>query len=667
MKFDFGGYVTKNDLPCSDGRIIRHGAFRDCDGARVPLVWQHMHDSVDNVLGYVDLENRDDGVYGYATLNDTPNGQLAKTMVRHGDIRSLSIYANQLRQRGAEVIHGMICEVSLVLSGANPGAMIDNLNFAHSDGSFDVIEEEAIIGFGEDISLAHADDEKVKVEEEVTETESEPESEPAKGEKTIQSIYDSLDEKQKAVADLLIGMAVEAAKTGKAPTIQHADDDSQSMAAESGSEIADLFDDDETIEDVLDSMSEEQRNAVYALMAMAVEDAGKDPAELAQMLEKSSDQGASSPDDSQNQNGEENLKQSGIEGVEMHNVFEGTGDTTKFLEHSEIEAIFKDARRLGSLKESVLEHGITNIDVLFPEAQAVNATPAQIARRMEWVNVVLSGTHKSPFSRVKSTAVNMTEEEARARGYIKGNKKVEEQIAALKRVTTPTTIYKLQKLDRDDVIDITDFDIIAFMKGEMRTMLDEELARAILVGDGRPQISNDKIKEDCIRPIWSDEDTYAPHYTIDGDKITDPTERAKAFIDSAIRAHKDYKGSGQPTLFVGPELLTEMRMIRDQIGHRLYKNDQELADELRVKNIVEVEILDGYKRDKESKELTFGGIIVNLADYSVGSTRGGEVSLFDDFDLDYNKYEYLIETRCSGALIQPMSALVIDFEGAKKV
>ena len=564
-KYDFGGYVTRNDLRCSDGRTIRHGAFADCDGKTVPLVWQHMHDSPDNVLGHALLENRDDGVYGYCSFNNTPYGVQAKGIVEHGDISSLSIYANKLKQQGGDVIHGVIREVSLVLAGANPGAFIDNLSFSHGDGTYDTIEDEAVIYSGVGIMM-HADEED---EEE--------------------SVPDKND----------------------------------------GSE--------ETVEDVFNTLSEKQKNVVYAIIGAALEGEGGEAAHY------------------------------DYEGDFMkYNVFDAASDEANALTHSDMSAIIEDAKRNGSLKDAAmaylnsdpdaLAHGITDIEILFPEAQMVGGTtPGFIQRRMDWVGSVMNGVHKSPFARFKSNAANITMEEARARGYIKGHQKQEEQFTVMKRSTDPTTIYKLQKFDRDDIIDITDFDVVAWVKGEMRMMLDEEIARAILVGDGRSAASDDKIDETHIRPIWTDDEVFAVHTVLA--RNTSTTD----IIDAIVRAKKEYKGSGQPTLFIGTDLLTEMRLLKDGDGYRRYKNDQELADDLRVKNIVEVEIMDGLTRTVNGKTRDLGCIIVNLADYNTGANKGGQVTLFDDFDLNFNKQEYLIETRLSGALYQPKSALVIEF------
>ena len=644
VKYDFGGYVTKNDLKCTDGRIIRHGAFSSCDGARVPLVFMHNHRDMKNVLGYVDLECRDDGVYGRGVFNNSAEGQDAKERVMHGDITQMSIYANQLKERAKEVYHGVIREVSLVLAGANPGAVIDNLNFVHSDGSFDLIDDEAIIRPAIDFEFHHSDEPEEddgveEVEELQNSREEEDTMEHADEDKTVADVFDGMSEEKQQAAQMLIGLA----------QMQANGEDIEDIAEQAGEPA----EGEPSLQDILDSMTEEERNVVYFLVAKAVEDA----------------EGASEEEEiEQSDNMEE-----GEYTMAHKNVFEQDAyEQGDVLTHADVADIFKAARSYGSLKDAweefalqndydpdSLQHGITNIDRFFPEVQAVQNQPALISRRMEWVDVVLAGVHKSPFSRVKSMAANLTADEARAKGYIKGHQKVEEQIAALKRTTPPTTVYKLQKLDRDDVIDITDFDVVVWMKAEMRMMLNEECARAYLVGDGRIAQSNDKIDEGCIRPIWTDDETYAIHVTVSAN--ADPQQQAKDFIDGCIRAKKSYKGSGAPTLFIGPDLLTELRLIKDEMGHRLYKNDQELADELRVSKIVEVEIMDNLTRTVSGVTRTLGGIIVNLIDYNVGATRGGEVTLFDDFDLNFNKYEYLIETRQSGALVQPASALVVEF------
>lgn len=560
--FDFSGWATKANLKCSDGRIIMKNAFKHNDGQTVPLVWNHEHNSPEYVLGHALLENRDEGVYARCKFNDTESGNTAKLLVQHGDVKALSIYANQLKQNMSNVIHGNIREVSLVLAGANPGAYIESV-IKHGEES----DEEAVIYTGEGLTLYHAESEKEKT--------------------------DTKDEKEDAnVAD------------------------------------------EKTIGDVLDSLTEEQKNVVYALIGQALEDTDES-------------------DDNEEDN--EDMK---------HNVFENdTPENT--LSHDAIEAIINDGKRYGSLKESFLAHagdyGIDNIDYLFPEAKNLNTPPEFIQREMGWVQKVIGGTHHTPFSRIKSMFADITEDDARAKGYIKGNLKKEEVFSLLKRTTTPTTIYKKQKLDRDDVVDITDFDVVAWLKSEMRMMLDEEIARAILVGDGRLSSSDDKINEQNIRPIWKDEDLYTIKHKITVSNTATDDDKAKAFIKAAIKSRKGYKGSGTPTLFTTEDVVTNCLLLEDGVGRRIYNSVTDLATALRVKEIVTVEVMEGLSRsDGSSGTLSLMGLIVNLADYNVGADKGGAINMFDDFDIDYNQQKYLIETRCSGALIKPYSAIALE-------
>lgn len=562
-KFDFSGYATRNDLVCGDGRIIRKNAFVDNDGKEVPLVWNHKHSDLREVLGHALLENRDDGVYAYCSFNDTENGRLAKQLVQHGDIRSLSIYADQLKQLGDDVVHGMIRELSLVLAGANSGAFIDQV-MAHGDDG----EDGMIIGYDENIVLYHSDEKKKPEEGDPKEGKKKPEEgDPKDGEKTI--------------------------------------------------------------EDVINGLSEEEQNAVYALLGMIMDE------ETATKKENG---------------GNDEMK---------HNVFDHETETQEnTLSHTAVGQIIGDGKRYGSMKESFLAHaeeyGIGNIEYLLPDVKSLNTPPEFISRNMGWVQKVMNSTHHTPFSRIKSIFADITEDDARARGYIKGKLKKEEVFSLLKRTTTPTTIYKKQKMDRDDINDITDFDVVSWLKSEMRMMLDEEIARAILVGDGRLASSEDKINPDNIRPILNDADLFTIRWSVaigtaDGDK-------AKNFIRAAIKSRKNYKGSGTPTLFTTEDMLTDMLLLEDTIGHKLYKTTEELATALRVKEIVTVPVMEGLK-DKNSKDVY--GIIVNLADYNVGADKGGAINMFDDFDIDYNQQKYLIETRCSGALIKPFSAIVL--------
>ena len=565
--YDFSGYATRNDLQCGDGRIIRKNAFIDNDGREVPLVWNHQHNSPEDVLGHALLENREDGVYAYCTFNDTEYGKLAKKLVQHGDIRSLSIYANNLKQIGNDVIHGVIRELSLVHAGANSGAFIDHV-MAHSDDGDD---GGMIIGYDENIMLYHSSD------------------------------FEKKDVEKKEKEDSKM------------------DGDNKEEKKE------------KTVADVFNELTEEQKDVVYAMVGQAIEEGKKSG-------EKNNDDG-----------GKEEMK---------HNVFEGDETQENVLSHAAMETIISDAKRYGSVKESFLAHaedyGIDQIDYLLPDVKSLNTPPEFIQRDMGWVQKVMSKTHHTPFSRIKSMFADITEDEARAKGYIKGKLKKEEVFSLLKRTTTPTTIYKKQKMDRDDVIDITDFDVIAWLKSEMRMMLDEEIARAILVGDGRMASSDDKINEQNIRPILNDADLFTIRWSVAAGSSDD--DKAKNFIRAAIKSRKNYKGSGNPVLFTTEDMLTDMLLLEDTIGHKLYKTEAELATALRVTEIVTVPVMENLT-DKDSKEVY--GIIVNLSDYNVGADKGGAVNMFDDFDIDYNQQKYLIETRCSGALIKPFSAIVL--------
>lgn len=639
MAFDFSGWVTRNDLKCSDGRTIRKDAFKHNDGRSVPLVWQHIHDDPTNVLGHMLLENRDDGVYGYGSFNDTNAAHHAKEMVANGDITALSIYANRLKQNGGDVLHGEIREVSLVLTGANPGAFIDVPMMAHSG---EYIEDEAIIYTGEDIVLSHAEDNKETKEDE-KET-----KEDMKKEETVQDVLDTLTDHQREVVYALIGAALE--QNGEGEKLNHADESEDEKDTERTKE--------KTIGEVFDTLTEEQKNAVYAVIGHALENS----------------------DDTEED--EEEMKHSEGGSIEMkHNVFEAARNEE--LMHSEFVEIVKDAKKCGSLKEAFIAHadnltdlgyttdgetapyGIGNVDYLFPDARTLNTTPEFIQREMDWVQKVMNAVHRSPFSRIKSIFADITEDEARAKGYTKGKFKKEEVFGLLKRTTTPTTVYKKQKMDRDDIIDITDFDVIAWLKAEMRMMLDEEIARAILVGDGRSASDDDKISELNVRPIYTDADFFSLKCPVVVTDKTDDDEVAKTFIKIVIKSRKNYKGSGNPTLYTTEDMMTAMLLLEDAIGHKLYKTEQELATALRVKEIITVPVMEDLtRRDSEGKTRDLCGILVNLTDYNVGADKGGAVEMFEDFDIDYNQQKYLIETRCSGALTKPMSALVFELEQA---
>ena len=564
--FDFAGWATRNDLRCSDGRIIRRDAFKDNDGQTVPLVWNHRHDEPNNVLGHALLENRDEGVYAYCTFNGTESGKAAKLLVEHGDVKSLSIYANKLRQDGGNVLHGAIREVSLVLAGANPGAYIESV-ISHGEE----IEDEAILWTGEDICLSHADEKKE--------------------EETMAKPEEDADEKK-------------------------------------------------TVGDVFNTLTDEQKTVVYALIGKALEQNG----------------GADDQDDDEDED-DENMK---------HNVFSDENDQEEYLSHAEMEAIIADAKRIGSVKEAFLQHGINQIDYLFPEAKNVGPNePIFVQRDMTWVNSVMQGVKHTPFSRIKSMFADITGDEARAKGYVKGNYKEEQVFALLKRTTEPKTVYKKQKFDRDDVIDITDIDVIAWVKKEMRMMLDEEIARAILVGDGRSAISPEKIDEDKVRPIWKDEDFFTVKYPVVVAANATGAVKAKAFIRAAIKSRKDYKGSGNPVMFTTEDMLTECLLLEDLNQRIIYDTEEKLRTALRVSKIVTVPVMENLSRTYGGKTYDLAGIYVNLSDYNVGADKGGEINMFDDFDIDYNQQKYLIETRISGALIKPFSAVALEFCAAE--
>lgn len=584
MDYDFSGWATRNDLRCADGLIIREGAFKENDGMTVPLVWNHDHEDPYRVIGHALLENREEGVYAYGKFNETDLGKTAKIYVEHGDITSMSIYANQVQKQGPNVMHGLIREVSLVLAGANPGAYIEEV-IKHGEESNG---EEARIYTGLDIELYHAE---------------EPNKKEEKGE---------------------TNMAEEAKKTensGKAP---------ETKEPAKG----------KTIGEIIEAMTQEQQNAVYALIGEVVED----------LKDESDDM--EEDDMEESEGGSKTMK---------HNVFDNEERKEETLSHAEMTAILDDAKRCGSLKEAVLAHGIQQIDVMFPDAQAISNEPEFIKRDDTWVTDVLGGVHHTPFSRIKTIFADITADEARAKGYVKGKKKIDEVFSMLKRVTNPTTIYKKQKLDRDDVLDIKDFNIIPWLKGELRMMLNEELARAILVGDGRTALSDDKIKEDNIRPIWTDDDLYTVKAVVEVAESATSQEKAKAFIKACVKSRKEYKGTGNPTMFMPEDILTDCLLIEDKNERVIYDTVEKLAAALRVRRIVPVPVMENLKRTVEEKTHILAGIYVNLADYNVGTDKGGEVNMFDDFDIDYNQMKYLIETRCSGALVKPYSAVAIEF------
>lgn len=578
MEYDFSGWATRNNIRCSDGRTILKDAFKHNDGQTVPLVWNHDHNDPLNVLGHALLENRDEGVYAYCTFNDTDAGRNAKALVEHGDVTALSIYANQLKQQGPNVLHGAIREVSLVLAGANPGAFIDSI-IRHGEES----DEEAIIYTGENLVLEHSQHTIVN-------------------DKNLDAIKDNFTP----------------------PSGDKKDEKSE-----------------KTVQDVFDTLNEEQKTVVYALIGQALDD--------------------SNQNENNEKEGNDNMK---------HNVFDqDQKEKENVLTHADMETIISEGKRYGSLKDSFLAHtaqyGIDHIDYLFPDAKNVTNQPDFIKRDDSYVQKVLRGVHHTPFSRIKSTHANITADEARAKGYIKGHLKKEEVFTLLKRTTTPTTIYKKQKMDRDDIIDITDFDVVAYIKAEMRMMLDEEIARAILVGDGRSTSSDDKIPETNIRPIAKDEDLYTIKAPVAVAKDATEDAIAKAFIRTVIKTRKEYKGSGSPTLFTTEDMLTNCLLLEDNNGRIIYDSVDKLATTLRVKEIVPVEVMEGVTRTAGAKNLPLMAILVNLNDYYVGADKGGAINMFDDFDIDYNQEKYLIETRISGALVKPYSAIAFELDKAQ--
>ena len=583
MKSDFSGYATKNNIRCSDGRTIMHNAFAEQDGDVVPLVWQHDHNSPDNVLGHALLENRDDGVYCYGVFNDTPTAKQAKELVSHGDINSLSIYANHLSQNGGNVEHGIIREVSLVLAGANPGAMIDNIAVQHSDGNVDELDDEAVIYSGEELN--HSD---------------------------IFDIVQMDDEYEPEYED----------------DISHADGSDEDS-------------DGETVQDVFDTLTDKQKNVVYALIGLAIDNATG--------------------------NKENNTAEhSAFEGDAM-NIFEKNGmavSTADYVSHEDQEAFMTAVAKENptSFKDFVIAHaqdyGIKDIGILFPDAKAVENQPELYKRDTEWVSTVLSGTRHTPFSRIKTYYADLTEDKARAKGFTldrdNNNRKMDEIFKVAKRQTTPTTIYKKQKLDRDDIIDITDFSVVNFLMSEMKVMLDEEIARAVLIGDGRSASAEDHINTENIRPIVGDDEMYVI-YSV----ATAADEDMTAFVDRVRTSKTGYLGSGTPTMFISPSMHGKLMVQRDKVGRRLYDTDASLAAAMGVSSIVEVPLFENLV-DPKKQNNKVDALIVNLRDYTIGTDNGGAVTSFEDFDIDYNQKKYLMETRMSGALTKLKSAIVIE-------
>ena len=646
-KFDFSGWATRANLKCTDGRTIMKDAFKHNDGKTVPLIWNHRHGDPSEVLGHALLENRDEGVYAYCKFNDTENGKTAKLLVQHGDVDRLSIYANELKQQGPYVMHGNIRELSLVLAGANPGAFIENVVMAHGDDAYE-LEDEARI-FNDEYIVCHSDEEEEgddeyekgdsemsenneiiehadkkkkacgSAKEKAVEHAAEPEE---NSDETLADIFNTFSEKQKKAVYAMIGMAIKNEEDGDVKHSANAEDDTED-------------DSEETVADVFNTFNEKQKKVVYVMIAKAMEDA-------------------------KNEGGSKTMK---------HNVFDQEeimdGDV---LSHSEMMGIIDEARTSKtSLKDVCIAHGIEDIDVMFPGHEALTNEPEYIKRNDDWVAKVLSGVRSTPFSRVKTIFADITAEEARAKGYQKGNLKIEEVFRLLKRVTSPTTVYKKQKLDRDDVLDIKDFNILPWLKKELRMMLDEELARAFLIGDGRDPVDDEdsKIDEESIRPIWKMEELFTVKYPVPVTAATTGEERAKAFITAVVKSRKEYKGSGNPAMFMPEDLLTECLLLEDKNGRTIYETEDKLRARLRVSEIIPVPIMEGdaiKRTDDEGNNFELAGLYVNLKDYNVGTDKGGEVNFFDDFDIDYNQMKYLMETRCSGTLIKPHSAVAIEFK-----
>lgn len=662
-KYDFSGYATKNDLKCADGRTIRRNAFKDCDGEIVPLVWQHKHGDPGDVIGHALLENREDGVYTYGSFNNTQAGQNAKELVWHGDVRALSIYANQLIQKGGDVLHGVIREVSLCLAGANPGAKIEELSFGHYDD--EDAEFEAKIYNGYNIELYHSEEE---AESESHEDSDDSDDSEGHDDSDYEDEAGDSNEEETEMDEFNIQDAIESMNDEQYETFVNVVDMALSHSA-----INDLDEvDDAAIMDVIDTMTDEQQEAFVRVVDQALATSAAEDEEY----ESEDDY---DEDDDYEDDYEEDSEM-------MQHSFDNNNANDAVIMHDALNTVIEDGKRFGSLRESFNFHaeegaiahaidttgmdlptltneafatrygyGINSPEMLYPEARSLNTPPEFLKRDTDWVKIVWDGVHRTPFSRIKSIFANITEDEARAKGYIKGNMKKTEFFSLLKRVTVPQTVYKKQQLDRDDIIDITDFDVVRWIREEMRIMWDEEVARAILIGDGREGTDNDKISEEHIRPIASDK----PLFSIQKEVTVGATDEATAknFMKAAIRARKDYKGSGNPILFTTEDVLTSMLLIEDGIGHNIYKSEAELATALRVSRIVTVPVMEEFKLANGNELM---GIIVNLKDYNVGTDKGGEVNLFDDFDIDYNQYKYLIESRCSGALIKPYSAIVLS-------
>lgn len=641
FKYDFSGYVTKNDLRCSDGRVIRAGAFADQDGVKVPLVWNHDHRNMSNVVGHAMLENRDDGVYGYGVFNDTPNGVNARELVAHGDICAMSIYANKLKQSGSDVLHGVIREVSLVYAGANPGAYIDTI-ISHEDGA----DEEAIMYFNQPLDLSHGE---VKDSEKGDKQDDKPAEKKSESERTIKEIIDGMAEEKKKVAMFIIGTALNKSKNSDAVT--HADSDDEEPVPKDG----------KTVKDVWNTFTEEEKNAVYAVIGTSI---------------KEND---SSDDEKENDQEEKSMNHNAFDTTTTDDPMDGV------LTHADQMEVIKMAKQRGSLRDALaeytnntdhLQHGIENIETLFPDYKDVKpGAPELLTDELAWVSTVMSGVHKSPISRIRTRQVDARGRKFRGKGYQKGNLKKEGGNAKLlSRTTDPCTVYVKDSIHRDDIIDITDFDAVTYIYNMQRMGLNEEIATAILFGDGREEGDEDKIPEDKIRPIWTDDELFTIHKTVDvagmKNKLqgTDTAKRfgdnyveTEAIIEANLDARIDYKGSGSPIMFATPQLINTMLMARDLNGRRIYNGVEELKSILNVSAIHTVEQMNGLTRETAGGEtMEVQAIILNLNDYSLGATKGGEITQFNQFDIDFNKEKYLLETRCSGALTKVKSCVVLE-------
>lgn len=711
--FDFDGWATKNNIKCADGRTIMHNAFIVNDGMTVPLVWNHRHDTTSAVLGHCLLENRDEGVYCYGSFNNTQAAKDAKEQLQHGDITSLSIYANNLVQKGSDVLHGVIREVSLVLAGSNPGAFIESV--LQHGMPIDEEDEEGLIYSGENIVLSHSlenvkkkddekeddkeDDKEVEVKKEETKEVEVKKDEP-KEEKESETKEVEVKKKESEEKEVKEELKKEDNKKSenddkseenKTDESEEDEDTKKSKKTNGGSVMAHSAEgtgekQEKTIEEIINTMNDEQKDAMYAMIGAAVE---------------SVENGGNDEDSDEE---DEKMK---------HNLFDTDSNVEEnYLQHSMIlGGILEDAKKkhAGSLRDMITDamadgtlshaiptdgmdvygrgewrdnipqgrptvYGFNDPEALYPDPKAFSNVPEWIQRNQDWVTMLLGGVHRSPFSRIKSVFANITEDEARAKGYIKTHQKKEEIFSLLKRVTLPTTIYKKQRMDKDDVDDITDFDVVAWIKGEMRIMLNEEIARAILIGDGRDASSDDKVREDCIRPIASDVDLFTIKTPVAVAHGATGAEKADEFIDAVVRARVDYRGSGTPTLFTTEEWVTEMLLLKDGIGHRLYKTEAELATALRVSKIVTVEVMKnatiGIPQSVGTGTATITvdkpllAIIVNPIDYNVGNDKGSAIDTFDDFDIDFNQYKWLMETRMSGCLVRPFSAISVYLEEA---